>query len=284
MKKIISILLSVTLLCSAFCIGSIAAEEKPYFVVLGDSIAYGSGLSNSKNACYGKIIADTNGYEYVNHSVPGHTTANLINRLSQEEVIEDIKKAGIISISIGGNDFLMSNLMSLMFKYIVMGDMSEYDNIEKGFYVNFCIIIDMINELNEDAVILVQTIYNPQFGYLEDAYLEGGVRLNNCLEEYSFNNPGEIVIVDVASELNGDPKNFASDGIHPSAKGNEIIAVEILKTLNTLKLGKNIVPVIIEEGIDINVSPIFTVPMEIMGVAFHAIGLIVNFVTDLISA
>ena len=38
----------------------------------------------------GFIVADTDGYDYANHSVPGHTTTNLINRLKDETVIADL--------------------------------------------------------------------------------------------------------------------------------------------------------------------------------------------------
>lgn len=62
------------------CAVAAAEEESQHFVVLGDSIAYGSGLSNPKGAVYGKIVADTNGYSYENYAVPGHTTQKLLRR------------------------------------------------------------------------------------------------------------------------------------------------------------------------------------------------------------
>lgn len=83
MKKFIAIVLSLVMCMSIFVISASAIEEKPFYLVLGDSIAYGSGLGNAVDACYGKIVSDTNGYEYSNRAVPGHTTTNLIDRLSQ---------------------------------------------------------------------------------------------------------------------------------------------------------------------------------------------------------
>jgi len=68
MKKIVSILLSVVLTLSVFGITAFAEEEKTDYVVLGDSIAFGAGMVNTVGACYGKIVADTNGYNYSNHS------------------------------------------------------------------------------------------------------------------------------------------------------------------------------------------------------------------------
>ena len=137
MKKAVALLISLSMILGMLCLTVFAQDEKLYYVVLGDSIAYGSGISNSREACYGKIVSDTNGYDYANHAIPGHTTTNLIKRLGEETVIADIKKADLISISIGGNDFLMSNLIGLMFDAIVLGDYSEYDRIAEGFYDNF---------------------------------------------------------------------------------------------------------------------------------------------------
>ncbi len=277
MKKLTALILSISLILCLFSVCGYAEAEKPFYLVLGDSIAYGSGISNSKDACYGKIVADTNGYDYANYSVPGHTTTNLINRLSNEAVIADLEKADIISISIGGNDFLMSNLIGLMFDSIVKGDHSEFDRIAEGFYTNFCEIIRIINSHNEDAVILMQTLYNPQSGYLRAPYQQGADRINAAIERYNTENPGEIVIVDVATALGDDMANYADDEIHPSAKGNEIIAETILDKLYELNLGSDAAPVIAATGKDIQISAIFTSTLRIAGFIFNAISVVYNF-------
>lgn len=283
MKKIIAILLSSVMILGMFGICGYAEAEKPFYLVLGDSIAYGSGISNSRNACYGRIVADTNGFDYANHSVPGHTTTNLINRLQDETVIADLKKADIISISIGGNDFLMSNLIGLMFDSIVLGDHSEFDRIADGFYANFCRILDIINSHNADAVILMQTLYNPQSGYLREPYQEGADRINAAIERYDAENPGEIIIVDVASVLGDDTANYADDEIHPSAQGNEIIANVILNKLEELELGSDAAPVIAEKGKDIDIPEFFTMSLQFAGKLFHAISVIYGFFAGIFS-
>lgn len=277
MKKIAAIILSITMIFCMFSVCGYAESEKPFYLVLGDSIAYGSGISNSKEACYGKIVADTNGYDYANHSVPGHTTTNLINRLKDDTVIADLEKADIISISIGGNDFLMSNLIDLMFDSIVLGDHSKFDEIADGFYTNLCEIIGIINSHNADAVILMQTLYNPQSDYLRAPYQKGADRINAAIERYNTENPGEIVIVDVGTALGDDMANYADDEIHPSAQGNEIIANVILDILDELELGTDASPVIAEKGKDIEIPEIFTMPLRIAGSLFHTISVIFDF-------
>jgi lysophospholipase L1-like esterase len=281
MKKLTAILLSLVMIFGIFAVNGYAVNEKKFYLVLGDSIAYGSGISNSREACYGKIVADTNGYDYANHSVPGHTTTNLINRLKDETVISDLKKADIISISIGGNDFLMSNLIGLMFDSIVLDDHTEYDKIAEGFYTNLCEIVEIINSHNADAVILMQTLYNPQSGYLRAPYQEGADRINAAIERYNTENPDEIVIVDVGTALGDDMENYADDEIHPSAAGNEIIAETVLDKLHELDLGSGSAPVITEEGKDIEIPVIFTAGLRMAGTVFNAISVVYNFFTGL---
>lgn len=281
MKKAVALLISLSMILGMLCLTVFAQDEKLYYVVLGDSIAYGSGISNSREACYGKIVADTNGYDYANHAIPGHTTTNLIKRLGDETVIADIKKADLISISIGGNDFLMSNLIGLMFDAIVLGDYSEYDRIAEGFYDNFCEIVDIINSHNEDAVILMQTLYNPQSGDLREPYQQGADRINAAIEKYAQVHPGEIVIVDVGTALGEDMANYAEDEIHPSAKGNEIIADKILEKLCELGIEDSAAAVINENGKDISIPVIFTATLRIAGYIFSIMSEVYGFFTGL---
>lgn len=230
-KKVIAVILSAVIFCGCFSVCSLAAKGY-YYVVLGDSIAYGSGLVNAQDACYGKMVADTCGFDYANHAVPGATTLELIYELNKEDVCSDVARADIISISIGGNDFL-NELSKLMYASIVKKDYKEFDKIEFGIYSNISNIIDSIRELNGDAVILLQTLYNPQFDYLKESYQEGVDRVNAAVYRCAKENKG-VKVVDVATALNGDERNFADDTLHPSAKGNMIIAREVLRILKKL--------------------------------------------------
>ena len=125
-QRILSVLLCAALLLSLLSLSAGAAKQTRY-LVLGDSIAYGSGLSNPKEAVWGKIVADTNSFAYENYAVPGHTTANLLRRMETEAVREAIGSADIISISIGGNNFLLGNISGLLYDGIVKEDYARFD-------------------------------------------------------------------------------------------------------------------------------------------------------------
>ena len=286
-RRYISVFLCAVVLACSLGAFVFAEEEKPFYLVLGDSIGYGSGLKNSQDACYGRIVADTNGYDYANDAIPGHTTRNLLGRLATPSVKEHVKQADIISISIGGNNFLLGNIAKVVFDVMVMKDTSSAEKIIDGFYTDYCKIIETIRSLNPDAVILMQTLYNPQTGYIGEAYQSCIDMLNDAIRRYAAEHPGEIEIVDVAAALKDSEKDFAADRIHPSVAGNEKIAVEVLKKLVELGLGKSAEPVITTKGIDIEVPSMLTNSMGIYGDILHfiaglrsAVMIIVNFVLN----
>lgn len=112
-KKTFCVLLSLLLCFSAVSI-AFAADEPLNYVILGDSIGWGAGVLNSDEAVFGKIVADTNGYNFKNDAVNGYRTGDLLNHLEKANIAEDVKNADIISVSIGGNNFLRGNMKDLI--------------------------------------------------------------------------------------------------------------------------------------------------------------------------
>ena len=274
-KRILAVLLSAVLLLGLA--GTAAAAERPFYLVLGDSIAFGSGLSNPREAVYGKVVADTNGYDYANYAVPGHTTANLLKRMENEAVRDAIARADIISISIGGNNFLLGNLNALLFDGIVKQDYQKLDAIAAGFYDDLDTIVTTIRAQNATAAIVLQTLYNPQTGYIGDVYQQGADRLNKALRAYDEAHPGTILIADVGAALTDSDRDFAEDRIHPSAAGNEKIARVVLQTLKDNALGDGTEPVIQTAGKDAHGMGIFTVFVNLYGNFFHILAEIRGF-------
>lgn len=254
MKKAIKIIALTVAVCIAYAIvvpSSVhASQEAANYLVIGDSIGVGAGVINPDEASYGRIVADTNGYNYKNHSVSGYNTTALLAHMKLPNVRKAIRQADIISLSIGGNDFLTSNMVQLGFEAAVLDDFSTFDKIAEKFYKNYCKIIAEIRELNPNAVILAQTLYNPMSNAIEGFYQQGVDRLNSGYRRYLAENPGSIVIVDVAQAFEGHPEYIANDCVHPNAEGNVVIAKLVLKILNSLGLGENTVPVINNVGVN----------------------------------
>lgn len=244
MKKIISIVLAI-LMALSVCVCSFAADEDLNYVVIGDSIAFGAGVYNSTEACYAKIVADTNGYNYENDSVSGFKSAQLLEYLkTDDKTIKDIENADILSLSIGGNDFIQEKLPILIFKALAFDDYSMFDDITVVFESNFEKIIARIKEINPGCTILVQNIYNPRYDYAREIYAYGLGLVNDVFSTYLENHPDAYQIIDVCSAFDGRQDLIANDSVHPSADGNVVIASLILNKLYSLGLGTSTEPVV----------------------------------------
>ena len=232
--KVICVLMCAVLLLGVISVSALAAENTTY-LVLGDSIGVGLGIANPDEACYGRIIANTNGYNYYNDAVSGYRSDDLLSHLYKSGVASHVRSADIISISIGGNDFLRNNYVGLIAQASV-GDFREVDEAVSGVRTNFDAIMARIRELNPNALILMQTLYNPQDTNpaLKETYAKTVARLNAVFTDYAANHPGEIEIVDVAKAFEGKVGLIAVDTIHPSAEGNLVIARTVQAKLYAL--------------------------------------------------
>lgn len=251
LKKLIAIILTVT-----FCIGIISvlasAKEKLNYLLLGDSIAEGFGITNPDEASYGKIIADTNGYNYKNDAIMGRNSVGLVNHLTNdEEYINDVKWADIISVSIGGNDFLLDHAALLIVEGIIFNDYSKFDKIGETFYENFSKSMDRIHEINPNAKILVQLLYTSwTFDFARKPYKQAAKRINDAIIKYVEENPQNICVVDTSEVFDGRRDCISTDTIHPNAQGNIELAKAVQSKLCEIGLANTAELVLLVPGID----------------------------------
>lgn len=251
LKKLIAIILTVT-----FCIGiisvSASAKEKLNYLLLGDSIAEGFGITNPDEASYGKIIADTNGYNYKNDAIMGRNSVGLVNHLTNdEEYINDVKWADIISVSIGGNDFLLDHAALLIVEGIIFNDYSKFDKIGETFYENFSKSMDRIHEINPNAKILVQLLYTSwTFDFARKPYKQAAKRINDAIIKYVEENPQNICVVDTSEAFDGRRDCISTDTIHPNAQGNIELAKAVQSKLCEIGLANTAELVLLVPGID----------------------------------
>lgn len=251
LKKIIAIILTVT-----FCIGiisvSASAKEKLNYLLLGDSIAEGFGITNPDEASYGKIIADTNGYNYKNDAIMGRNSVGLVNHLTNdEEYINDVKWADIISVSIGGNDFLLDHAALLIVEGIIFNDYSKFDKIGETFYEKFSKSMDRIHEINPNAKILVQLLYTSwTFDFARKPYKQAAKRINDAIIKYVEENPQNICVVDTSEVFDGRRDCISTDTIHPNAQGNIELAKAVQSKLCEIGLANTAELVLLVPGID----------------------------------
>lgn len=269
MKKTVSLMLAF-LLALSVCVCAFAADKPLNYVAIGDSIAFGAGVYNSTEACYAKMVADTNGYNYKNDSVSGFKSAQLLEFLkTNEEAIEDISNADILTLSIGGNDFIQEKLPILIVKALAFDDYSMFDEITEVFSGNFEKIIARIKEINPDCTILVQNIYNPRYDYARKVYAYGLGLVNDVFAGYLEENPGAYELIDVCSAFDERQDLIANDSVHPSADGNAVIASLILARLSELGLGTGTEPVIKVPGYEQKQDFIKYINGEWLGMFFN---------------
>lgn len=175
----------------------VATSDKTQIVYLGDSIAEGilgaSPLPLRHEYAYGNVIGRRNDYSYANHSVSGHLTNNMLELISNASgydgarmLVSNIQTADIVHISIIGNDILQDRDIELegnpygdyVSMHQVVCDAMIRNNYEglnlalygttdesgtAGSYGNLVKIVERLIELNPDAVIIFQKVYNPIF-------------------------------------------------------------------------------------------------------------------------
>lgn len=249
-KRLVCVVLCFTLCMSLLVIGASAEERKLNYLVIGDSIAEGFGVTNRNDSGYGKIVADTNGYNYKNLGHMGYTSEDLLDFVENNSTYEYyIEWADIITISVGGNDFLLDNPVGLVLSGIIHY-YKPFDTRAERFNQNFEALIEAIRELNPDAVILVQTLYNTWTTFAYDIFQAAADRINAEIYSYLEKNPDSYYIVDTRAAFYKNPSLITSDTIHPNAEGNVVLARLTLEALHDIGVGETTEPVILVEGID----------------------------------
>ena len=268
-KSIASVLCVVLLACCAAALAACnndgGTAEKTEIVYLGDSIAEGilgaSPLGLRHEYAYANVLGRRNDFEYYNHSVSGHLTKDLLALLNNDlgydgarGLILHVQEADIIHVSILGNDLLQDMSMNDVVLEAAQGLYTIIDGIAETAYENITRIVARIRELNPDATLIFQNVYNPlsekstlvdeetratlaaeHDTYPEDfRQLGAGIldRLNGVLDRYLAEHPGAFIIADAQAEFD---RIFAEDYergkdliypdyIHPSNEGHAVLA------------------------------------------------------------
>ena len=182
----------------------------------------------------------------------GRNSVGLVNYLTNdEEYINDVKWADIISVSIGGNDFLLDHAALLIVEGIIFNDYSKFDKIGETFYENFSKSMDRIHEINPNAKILVQLLYTSwTFDFARKPYKQAAKRINDAIIKYVEENPQNICVVDTSEVFDGRRDCISTDTIHPNAQGNIELAKAVQSKLCEIGLANTAELVLLVPGID----------------------------------
>ncbi|WP_040664179.1 arylesterase [Nafulsella turpanensis] len=183
------------------------AEEKKVILFFGNSLTAGYGLDDLSNS-FPSLIQDrldSLGYDYtvVNAGLSGETTASGNNRL---EWVLERQPVDIFVLELGANDGLRGI------------DPAETRR-------NLSEMIDKVRKAYPEAeIILAGMMVPPNMG---QTYSEEFRRIYPELAEEKNVELIPFLLEDVA----GEPALNQSDGIHPNAEGNEIVAENVWEVL-----------------------------------------------------
>lgn len=246
-----------------------SAADTQNILVLGDGISSGEGLEAGESG-YAEEFAACAGGKLTNLAVPGYTTTDLLAQLNNAETAAAVKAADFISISIGGNDLLIpgedylrslkqdGETMMQTLKRISKQGTNELANFMSGLTetlrtprntakANYPLLEEKLRALNPDAVIVMQTVYNPY--ELSDSYFaKGGYTQSDIANfqmflDYVSNNEKQlnnaikaletVTVADVSEAFAGSAWLYDQVydlDVRPSALGQALIASVVLKS------------------------------------------------------
>ena len=264
-KVVLFIALLAILTSTVLCPISAAGASMPKsMLALGDSLTTGYALpdyvdENDPYACksYANLIAAAMGLQggdtYINRAVNGDTSSNLASRLPTMK--NDVQKAELIVISIGGND--MDRLIPLILYKVTGKQITEYSQMAQALQgvspdayaslendaevqgaiadavaklkANLKTVSDMIKENAPDARVIFLQQYNPlhvqgfsDFAAFSQKSLDAAnAAVAENAQSYGFE------VLDVPSIINSraaELTNIQKFDIHPNEQGHLEIA------------------------------------------------------------
>ena len=249
---------------------NISAKAPVYYVALGDSITAGTGQKDKSDNFVSRLtsklkqtIPEIKSY---NMGKEGDTIKDTYSKIKTEEFRKKIRKASYISLTTGGNDILdiaaaaakkvtgknmrkskkipkmmkSDTTAALLLSYLEDDSVKQQvDAFVTEFSEKFHDTITILRQENPNAVIIVQTIYNPASGS-EYEYLSKCIdtilpSINAVIaDEVYEQNSENLLLLDTYRLFKNHANTYVrilKDDIHPTKKGHEVIATALLYTI-----------------------------------------------------
>ncbi len=226
LKKI----LLLVILIITFIISTSFTNDKMSYIAIGDGLSKGINYNNYQTIGYSDYVADylkknnkLNNYskDFTNEN---NRITDIINEINNNTSInnitiqETIKKADILTISIGMNE--------IIYKYndkINAGYMYDYiDDLIKDLEI----LLNKITKLNKNKIFLL-SLYNPKENKELDKYIKyTNNKIINLLNNYN------ITYIDTYKIFNNNKHLiYTKNNYYPNQDGYKLIAKEIIKKI-----------------------------------------------------
>ncbi|RWZ58772.1 SGNH/GDSL hydrolase family protein [Halobacillus fulvus] len=230
MKKLITCLL---IIFSLHLPTAAKAEDPIRLAAIGDSIPYGYNLEESNDhpsfRGFPYLVGMEKGWTVDNLSIPGLTSQELLVAVHDNELFRStLKEADYVLLYIGGNDLLNVVKKNGGLKGLEMTDAAPaMQNLIQHVYS----IVMEIDSLT-DAEIFVYNLYNPYpaagkkldapLVYINSQY----AALIQLLDHFT-----NVSLLDAYKAFRGHSQLILPKDVHPSEKGQQILAELALKKL-----------------------------------------------------
>lgn len=186
--------------CMVFSIITVTAgaeeTDAKNYVALGDSISTGYGLAEGEKA-FTQLVAEQNSFNLTSLAEDGATTASLLAKLSEAETVAALSTADVVTITIGGNDFV-----GAFFEYVARsyneaneGANKTAEDIKNDILGNNFIVLNFALGIAEDfdsstecqtAIVGVQKNFPQIIAAIKSINPQTAIILTNQYNPYSF--------------------------------------------------------------------------------------------------
>lgn len=166
--------------------------------------------------------------DFVNYGVKGNLTTQLLKRLKTPALNQEIKKADMVIVTIGGND-----IMKVVRENISNLQISAFTKEKETYISHLTQIFETIQHENPNAAIVLVGLYNPF-----EKWFANVEEMNQIVADW--NQAGQTVVANYSNAyfveiedlfLHSKEDLFYTDNFHPNNKGYELIAERLHNSL-----------------------------------------------------
>lgn len=204
-------------------------KDRLHIVTLGDSLTRGAGDENGKGYVgYFRDLIEQDGQETIltNLAINGLESTGLLKQLKQQQVRQLISQADLILFTIGGNDLFRQT------GGVYELDLAKVEPALLRLSHNLKAILDELRSLNENALIVYTTLYNPFADTdIGDVSTPPVHRWNSIAQETASRYKRVVVVPTFDQFYQKEQEYLFTDHFHPNKEGYQRMAERVYQAV-----------------------------------------------------